>query len=221
MGCDIHLFVEVRQQDGAWKSVDEWETEDDYIHVPYKKSYYDGRNYDLFAILANVRNGHGFAGVKTGEGFNPIALPKGLPDDVSEQVKQYSDRWDSDGHSHSWLTVAELLAFDWTQTTTKQGWVTWETFDFWVRYPDEPPENYCVDVSGGKVQHVSNDEMKSRIEECRKTEDYSSLESVYTLVQWESTYAVAAGPYWWTHTVVWLLRLGKPEDVRLVFFFDN
>lgn len=47
-----------------------------------------GRNYNLFSILANVRNGVGFAGCKTGEGFEPIAMPRGFPADASPAVKK-------------------------------------------------------------------------------------------------------------------------------------
>jgi hypothetical protein len=78
---------------------------------------YDGRNYDLFAILADVRNGRGFAGFYTGEGFNPISDAKGLPEDVSSEVKAESDRWDCDGHSHSYFNLKELVYYDWEQTT--------------------------------------------------------------------------------------------------------
>lgn len=86
---------------------------------------YDNRNYDVFAILADVRNGRGFAGVKTGEGFVPISEPKGLPSNVSEEVKKESDYWEGDGHSHSYLTLQDLLTYDWHgQKTKKAGMVT-------------------------------------------------------------------------------------------------
>ena len=38
------------------------------------------RDYNSFAVLGDVRNGLGFAGVKTGEGFNYITARRGLPD---------------------------------------------------------------------------------------------------------------------------------------------
>ncbi len=85
--------------------------------------WYPGRNYNEFAILANVRNGRGFAGIKTGEGFNPIADPKGLPKDVSDDVASDSRAYGSDGHSHSWLTLKELIATPeyWDQKTVFEG----------------------------------------------------------------------------------------------------
>lgn len=89
----------------------------------FKGEAYGGRNYDAFAILADVRNGRGFAGVKTGEGFNPIADPKGVPSDASAEYKERVEDWKGDGHSHSYFTVAELKAYDWNQTTIKSGLV--------------------------------------------------------------------------------------------------
>src|SRR4051794_16548380 len=111
MGCDIHFYVEKKDENGNWQSADAWETEDGYDcpSIPYKKRFYSGRNYDLFGILADVRNGRGFAGVKTGDGFVPIAEPRGLPDDASPKIKADCDRWGVDGHSHSYLSLSELL----------------------------------------------------------------------------------------------------------------
>lgn len=121
MGSDIHFFVEKKSPRGSWLSADHWEIEDGQEVVPYEKCRYHQRNYNLFAILADVRNGTGFAGKPTGNGFTPIAKPKGLPLDVSPQVKAIATHWGCDGHSHSWLTLAELQAFDWNQTTLSYG----------------------------------------------------------------------------------------------------
>ncbi len=112
------MYVEVRKNN-KWEKVGQ-------VFKGWKEGIlsdqpYHGRNYDLFAILANVRNGRGFAGIKTGEGFNPISEPKGLPEDVSPEVKQSSDDWDVDGHSHSWHTVADLINYNWHQETISYG----------------------------------------------------------------------------------------------------
>lgn len=58
------------------------------IHPEWLKD----RNYDVFAILANVRNGTGFAGIKTSSGFDPIDTPRGLPDDLSAEVVAHLKR---------------------------------------------------------------------------------------------------------------------------------
>ncbi len=53
MGTDITMYAEKRV-DGKWEKIgfvfkNDWE--DDYTDHPY-----EGRNYDLFAVLANVTN---------------------------------------------------------------------------------------------------------------------------------------------------------------------
>jgi hypothetical protein len=105
MGCDIHIFAEVKIE-GKWEVVKE-KVFKGYQDEPTSEPF-GFRSYDTFAILANVRNGRGFAGVKTGEGFIPISEPKGLPDDVSEKVKGSAEHWDLDGHSHSYHTLKDL-----------------------------------------------------------------------------------------------------------------
>ena len=67
MGCDIHSLAQVRKN-GKWVTV-------------LQTVAGDHRNYDTFAVLADVRNGYGFAGCDTGDGFEPISEPKGFPSD--------------------------------------------------------------------------------------------------------------------------------------------
>ena len=51
-----------------------------------RPQFFHDRNYDVFSILADVRNGYGFAGVRTSTGFDPIAPGRGLPSDLSKGV---------------------------------------------------------------------------------------------------------------------------------------
>lgn len=109
MGCDIHIIAEVKES-GKWRMntdkvfVNNWYEEykkwianeedvnekERLIKRYGNESKYQikpnsSRNYDWFSILANVRNGSGFAGIKTGNGFDVIAEPRGLPDDISDK----------------------------------------------------------------------------------------------------------------------------------------
>ena len=85
MGTDIHAMFQVRRETG-------WE---DLPFVPgrYADKFpwsktqtpgWDGdRQYLLFAWLANVRNGHGFAGVYTHEPIVPLSDRIGFPEDFT------------------------------------------------------------------------------------------------------------------------------------------
>lgn len=110
MGCDIHSFVEVKTDKG-WLMVPGLFPEDDFGRHWSGKTHQDepfeGRNYGIFGFLANVRN-YSFV--------PPIAEPRGLPEGVSKPVQESNENWDGDGHSHSWLSLKELLDFDYDRT---------------------------------------------------------------------------------------------------------
>lgn len=230
MGCDIHFYVEKRVN-GTWVSADTWEKD-----APYHENIYSDRNYSLFAILADVRNGHGFAGVKTGDGFVPICQPKGLPEDCSPEVKADSDNYGADGHSHSWHTVADIMAYDWTRVAKECGWVQGVAYEEWIRWKKregESPREYCGDSWGAKVLKISSAEMDELVSVAVKTCDEKRLygaareqeiakatEHCYTFCEWEQNYYKCA-PKFLGETLPQLWRLGKPDDVRIVFWFDN
>lgn len=286
MGCDIHFYVEVRK-DGKW-SRHQFEDKykkgepdaDGYRETDYSALFEDPlyvhRNYDLFSILADVRNGTGFAGVDTGDGFVPISMPKGVPDDVSPEVmeefvirdddgseyhtKEVFDKWVRQGsskridehtvthpdwHSASHFTVAELLAYDWDRKTKKRGWV--DPWNFELFRKNGRPENWSGGISGGRIEHVTNQHLARLIDsgdlkwegpppgpDSFETRPYSmevwrnlgagvgkDLQSHYvTLVEWEVPYRDRAGEFL-EKTLPALQALGNPDDVRIVFWFDN
>ena len=105
MGCDIHLCVEILSKyTRKWCSMDTWsqdifDTED----VLRCKHIFSDRNYTLFGILAGVRN----------HSVEPIASPRGFPDDASFVVRQLFEHYGSE-HTPSWLTLKELAWYNWT-----------------------------------------------------------------------------------------------------------
>jgi hypothetical protein len=244
MGTDIHLYVEHRTPEG-WASCDAWGPDkytEGMVSVPYGEQFYTGRSYDLFAILADVRNGRGFGGIVTGSGFVPIAAPRGLPFDMSPELEAYAEA--ACDHTPSWLTLAELLAFDWTQTSTKEGCVDPQN---WARWRDQGrPEEWSGDVSGAMVQHHTPEAFEAAWQKLREERGYpeqrhasthlnqwnreKDLEaftnilgegkSHHTRVTWKVSYADAAKDFWWS-VIPRLLRLGVPGDVRIVFWFDS
>lgn len=235
MGCDIHMWAEVKLADkGEWRSVGRifknvyHDPDDPTIMIvgedgrefEYNPAYtpqpYESRNYNLFAILANVRNGHGFAGCDTGDGFNPIAMPRGVPTDADEFYKKQAARWEGDGHSHSWFTLAELEAYDWDQKTKHRGFVSMEEYKEFKN--NGKPQSWSGGISGGTIKIVEN-EFMDRLLDMAEDNGFH----YYTKVQWEESYRESVRGFL-EITVPALRKLAKMkrvEDVRIVFFFDN
>ena len=111
MGCDIHSYCEFyNSKTKNWvvykgKSFDHsYDLHDgSRREIILNSTPFYWRNYTLFAILADVRNGGNII---------PISQPKGLPKNVSKALKKVSDDWGVDGHSHSYFTLEELLEYD-------------------------------------------------------------------------------------------------------------
>lgn len=88
MGADIHMYGEKKNANGEYEMVGE---------------FFDLRSYSIFAFLADVRN---YSAIK------PISPTRGIPTDVSYEVKYFYNSWFGDAHSASWLTLDELFNFD-------------------------------------------------------------------------------------------------------------
>jgi len=161
MGCDIHFYVERwtssnnyegprnlsedREQklnevledkptNFRWVSVDKWVKGDGEWSVPYHLEYYNGRNYYLFSILADVRNRGG---------VEPINYPKGIPDDASTGYLYKCDQWDGDAHSHSFFTLEELLNVDWSEYDSEYIDDFMETLEKMKEIDEDPSSVRC------------------------------------------------------------------------------
>lgn len=113
MGCDIHVYLEAKKtvnEVDQWVNVDhwqinpyfnkedsDWDGERELEQVPV----YWGRNYELFGLLAGVRD----------NSMNPIVDPRGLPEDVSKITRKEYEHWKSDLHTPSYLTYYELMKY--------------------------------------------------------------------------------------------------------------
>lgn len=228
VGCDIHLFVEQQRPDGTWQRAEKmvpnrWYNEKYPDEPPeVRDTWYHGRNYSLFAMLADVRNGTGFAGTDIGKPVVPIDKPRGLPDDVSAEVKKESDEWGVDGHSHSWFTAGELLRVDWSQPITHHAWVR-KRRELLPHRDGEDDDSYAE-----RWQKAANS-----LEEAPPAEYWGyemcgwSSEGLgasgWRQVAWTERWSTAAGPNW----LACLLRLYReaprndPQQMRIVFWFDN
>ncbi len=165
MGADIHCFAEVKKY-GKW----EINTE---IDEPF-----GNRNYGVFGFLADVRN---YCCIPR------IAELKGLPND-SEYLNS-KGRWDKtrrleiendvDYHSCSYLTLKELIDFDYTKTFEN------------LRYT----ETYGNVSNGAAVHEKGEGEIVS-------FEDY-------------------LGATFFRDIEILKILDENPENVRVVFYFDN
>lgn len=111
MGCDIHVLLEKQDSKNNWRNVDYWQY--NYYEDEPKFDlieFYWHRNYELFTVLANVRNYDDIV--------NYISEPKGIPDNCSKETQDYIDRWGCDGHSHSYYTLKELYDY-WIKMSLK------------------------------------------------------------------------------------------------------
>lgn len=194
MGCDIHAHYETRPiSGGAWyehQVREKYKTgvinegrEDEYDVIEYGKLFDDPlcihRNYSLFAALAGVRNGHGFAGIKTGEPVKPISLPRGLPPDTSLNVRKKLEGWGADAHSHSWLSLTELiLGYDWTKGRKRTGMVEPDQF---LKYVENGrPDDWFGEMRGAKVREIGHPEMHQRLKDKVPDDGFTYI----TRVEW-------------------------------------
>lgn len=144
MGCDIHLVLERRHRD-KWIAVDTF-TGHHRARWALKKGEYNwspplasDRNYDRFAKLAGVR----------GDGPEP----RGVPPDASETTQYMVERWGEDGHSHSWLPLAEAVKI-WAETEFGDS----EPTDSMGKHNRQYPTSYFfgVDIPEGSGESIDD-----------------------------------------------------------------
>ena len=203
MGCDIHLYCEQKYKDD-WYSADNYRINASYGEYDLEPKLevvhlYDGRDYILFSILADVRNY---------SNNDYISKPKGIPNDISEGVKKELEKWHGDSHSHSYFTAKELFEWLKTHNTTKySGMISAED----VKKLDEDnilPTSWCqwTNIIGYEyrewVEEKSHleylvDKIKERMTECFNIYSFYSDDKKEELI---NSYA---------------------ENFRIVFWFDN
>jgi len=239
MGCDIHAGVEYKAN-GEWKAIlfpNKYFGK--YDNEPKKSARIDiDRDYCLFSILANVRNSYGFAGCDTGDQFTFISSERGLPKNITTKCKKTACTGD---HSDTWVSLKEILDFDWKQTATRRGVLSAVQFEEWDRCKEfrPQPKEWCGDVAGNGIMHISEDEMRSYVndimrgargaewtanmEKLKADSEWPSKTRKYTRITWEQSYAECAKQVW-TKILPYMLPLGAEhgyKNVRLVMNFDS
>ena len=213
MGTDIHGIWQARDAAGNW------------MDIP--SNYAQDRHYQLFAALAGVRNGVGFAGTRTGDSITPIAQPRGYPEDFAvnaDDEHPITDRstlpawrrahmepdettyWMGD-HSHSWLTGAEMLAWYANAPVVMHcGVLSREEYAGWDRQSE--PEAYCGGIVGPRIV-VIEDTPEAKAATPKWT---------HITVSWKQSLAEELG-YFFDEVQRLMARFG--EDIRFVFGFDS
>jgi len=214
MGTDIH---------GGFIKVVKDEKGDVVSKQPIKTNWNFDRNYTLFAILAGVRNGYGFAGCYRHEPLQPIAEGRGIPEFISvveerteELYNKYYGRWDDEeefgcwlgDHSYTHMTVNEILEWKgWNNHLSQGGVVSVEHYEETVAKGKEP-ESWCGGISGGGVVTVAEDEYKS------------GAKATHVKCFWKSEQSLGERYDWFLEEIE-RIKNEYGEDVYLVIGFDN
>lgn len=220
MGTDIHGVFQ--RHDAA---ADAW------VNVPH--NYEMDRHYQLFAVLAGVRNGRGFAGVVTGQEVVPISEPRGYPEGFKvdendchvvgrlEEIDPRRQKWHKaefceegenplalsmGDHSHSWLTGEEML--NWyanAPVVVQTGIMSRDAYNKWDKVSH--PESYCGGVWGAGIITI-----KDNKQERENTPNWTHI-----AVEWDASLREECG-YFFDEVARLQAEHGK---VRFVFGFDS
>lgn len=177
MGCDIHMLTEVRDpKTGKWKKTGaifkDWQGQPTDL-------VYQTRDYDLFGLLADVRNPNK---------IEPIKSPTHtLPEDVSEEIRTAFEAARDAAHIKSYYTLRELLNFNFIFPIRCRGMISPEQIVLLNK--GIPPTSYCGWTN------------KEGWEEREWTAPFRSS--------------------FVTEVIPALKKLGRPDDVRIVFWFSD
>jgi hypothetical protein len=258
MGTDIHLICEVKEN-GKWrKNTDKVFPNSNYHYLqeiikkdpnykvppfwegdldkPFDDDPESSRNYDKFAILADVRNGTGFAGCVTGRGFEPISSHRGFPDDVDQEFKESYDDWT---HSATWVSLKDFLDYNWDRMTIKSGVITLEEYkklkDPLSKHNTKTPNSWSGGVFGGNNITISMEEankvIRGELTELTRVNEHFRKEETLTkpINEWKINvqyeWYVKYSEWFDTFIKNWvepIKELGKKyEDVRITMSFDS
>jgi hypothetical protein len=205
-----------------WEYDDETGEETEILNVdsglpPGKRrdSWYSDRNYHVFAVLGNVRNGYGFAGTPSSSEIPYISCDRGFPGDLNEQTRVWFRRHGGN-HSDTWVYLHEVLEYDWDQTFTKFGVVDEEQFRHYLMHGE--PENWCGDISGQKIRKVSNEMMTARLADTSHVAVDDGFD-YFTRVTWSAKSRDYAEGF--LERMQMLSEAVGDRDCRLVFNFDS
>ena len=227
MGTDIH-FVAQRKIDGKWQDIKsdeiDFDAKDSYDAKtgrwkvkPGGEFHWTGdRNYYLFAWLADVRNGYGFAGVKTFEPVKPLTSNRGFPEDFDYVEPQYNDDYERESghylgdHSFGWALFSEILTHPRTQRV-QSGVIEPEAYE--ALKDGKNPEEWSGDISGRNIVTLDS----GAYEQAKRHGELDASKKYYVRSSW----TMPDGLDHFIGAVTELAAKYGGENVRLVFGFDS
>jgi hypothetical protein len=259
MGTDIHLYIETRNGDGwepvqppfqrdeeGWSSYRTWS---DYwkpwSDPPSEQTIPDpvARNYEVFAFLADVRNGYGFAGVPIFTPLEPQFAGRGIPEDTNYKEEEVDDDGevveehpDNFGiwlgyHDFTWATLKELLEAPWDLNMREYGVIHVSEYDDFVK--NGRPEHYSGGISGQGIKTFKSEQVflealdRGEIpdEELNAEQGRFGAEGkLYVRVAWDDSPLTRSSFYEWLNCD-WVKELSRaadgPENVRVTMGFDS
>ncbi|MDD5650655.1 MAG: hypothetical protein PHF86_09600 [Candidatus Nanoarchaeia archaeon] len=198
MGSDIHMIAQVNKNE-------EWQ----YIECDLNQN----SEYDSFSVMANVRNGYGFAGYPTGCEWNYLEI-RGLPKNLNYNPNE-DDYWLGE-HSFNWALLSEMEEFANEYIVgkfhTKTGIVNIEEFKKMKKEKRTTPNSYCSSTWGPAIKVITQ----------KQAED--GVKGTHVDITWKESNERLC--YMFMDNIKILKKLAKKEKVshdkiRLVFGFDS
>lgn len=208
MGCDIHLYIEVKGEDG-WSELTVPIFKDPYEAITKKESYSHRpdtyRNYSLFALLADVRN--------TNQLIQPIKPQEGLPPDISEELKAEYEPGSLDWHSATYYTLDELLEYEWNKVQVEEVDVNAEGYKEYIEKG--------IPSSWTRSSNTSFDKDKVK----KMHDAYISGTGIPGCIKMERSDMERHGHFYFNILMVLKHKLapkvGGSKNIRIIMWFDN
>ncbi len=228
MGTDIH---------GGFIKKGGFSSRGETLHnIAIETSWDLGRNYTLFAILADVRNGYGFAGSYRHEPLKAIAPDRGIPSwlevDEDNYCAELVNEWygtkyaDSEehfmgtelgDHSFTYMALSEIINWEGWDSYLSQGGVVSKDHYQETIAKGNTPECWCRSVGGTDVHVVDESTYKTLTEFC----NYEGKQITHINCRWKSEETLREMYQWFLDEIT---RIGDEygyEDVYLVVGFDS
>ena len=253
MGTDIHIKVEAKHN-GAWNDVSDkamplrakaykiWDNHPDFEIISQEeknkitREFFnqspEGRNYTVFALLADVRNGFGFAGCEIFKPLKHFPL-RGLPAEAYEEMED-SEWYNGGYHSFNHFTYEELIKSDlWEQPVNEKGYIQIDVFLKYLKAketnPNTTPESYCGDSWGSGIEKIGSRDIRKKmfegsLEQWIKEKEEQDIK-VYVKHDWEDRTCLqdSAFYHWLKSDAMKNLveESGGSDDVRIIVSFDS